>query len=83
MEWKYWMSYLSKNMDERWTSNQDLVNYMQTPGRPDEYAQLLMMTMPHPRFKAYQHKAFSKQKDEVLGYTQKIIAKLGVYPVLA
>ena len=32
LEWKYWLSHFSKFLDDRWTSNQDLMNYMQTPG---------------------------------------------------
>ena len=35
LEWEHWLSYFSKYLDERWTSNQDLMNYMQTPGMQD------------------------------------------------
>ena len=62
LEWKYWLSYFSKFLDERWASNQDLMNYMQTPGMQNQYAPAFMMTLPEPRFKYYQYKDYSKIK---------------------
>ena len=35
LEWEYWMSTFSLYTNEIWTSNQDLMNYMQTPGIED------------------------------------------------
>ena len=75
------MSWWSKHLDkEEWSSNADLMRYMQTEGRQNEFVSMLMMTVPSPRYKYYQHKDFSKIKQGVLDYADEIKTKLGNYP---
>ena len=40
-----------------------------------------MMTLPEPRYKFYQHKAFAKTKTGVLEYSDKIVKSLSTYPI--
>ena len=37
--------------------------------------------MPHPRYKYYQNKAYSKTKAGILDYVDNIVKKLGTYPI--
>ena len=53
LEWKYWLSYFSKHLNEHYSDNMDLLNYLQEEGMQNQYVSVLMMTMPKPRYKYY------------------------------
>ena len=71
------MSWWSKNLPEACNANEDFINYMQTDGISDQYAPILMITLPSPRYKYYQHKSFATIKQGVLDYADEIIKDLG------
>lgn len=52
-------------------------------GRSTEFVQLLVMTLPSPRYEYYQSANYDQIQLDVLSYSNEIIQAFGLYPVQA
>ena len=55
--------------------------YLETPDILFQYAQMIMVTMPNPRMDSYESNDYKVIKATVLGYIDKIIEDIGLFPV--
>ena len=55
--------------------------YLEQDDILEQFAALLMMTLPSPRIDYYTSADFARTKKGVLDYSNQIIEALGLYPV--
>ena len=58
------------------------MEFLSLPETSETFTQTLMMTLPNPRFEAYQNSNFEVTKKHVKSYANEIVEAFGFYPVV-
>lgn len=68
---------------ESFKQNSGFVSWLMTENKSLDFVQLLMMTLPSPRYNYYMNPNYEEIQWNVLEYSNEIVDALGLYPIKA
>ena len=81
MEFNNFLPFVVDFFPDYLKENKDFISYLSAENVLEQYASLIMMTLPEPRTDYYSSSDFTKIRSGVLGQTNKIVQALGLYPI--
>lgn len=82
MEYNEFFPYVNDYFtNQDWSQDEAFIEYLNTPEINEQYAGILMVTLPKPRMSYYQSTKFEEIEQDVLAYMDEIVTACGTFPV--
>ena len=82
MEFTNYLRFFAEYLPAELDGIQEYKDFLRLPDTSTSFAQILMMTLPSPRYDHYQNSNFDAIQANVLSYSNQIVDALGFYPVV-